>query len=425
MLSFSRRRTFYICHVAYQHDRVYSENITEYFEQAGIRSKVVMFKEPGPAPELNECLQGDAIGVLGFNSQLDHCWIESTSFPDAAAQANVPVIQWILDHPSSRMAEFNNSTRANSAFLFSSESAERYFNRYGIPGALTATVACVGPSRHSRADELTFESFARRPINGMVAVNLRRLGGTLADAKERASALGAPLSDVVKDAVERAYLDLIEPLEFHLEQALKAAALSIPDATRHACMQMLEEIVQTTRRQKILEVAREFPVLIQSDKASRPFRAGAKATFEEDVDMALTWSRLRQVRAEVSISNMHDMVHDRILNGLNAGCANIVEDSAANRRAFEPGRNALFFRYDDDSLRECLDFVCNRIQSAYGIAAAGFALRDSPPFRFGNFSRIVRLARRQLRRLRIQQMLIFLGRVQRKLLSYFRKLRPR
>jgi hypothetical protein len=159
-------------------------------------------------------------------------------------------------------------------------------------------------------------------------------------------------------------------------------------------MQMVEEIVQITRRQKIFEIAREFPVLIQSDDASRRFQNGAVAKFEENVDMPLTWSRLQQTRAQVSISNMHDMVHDRILNGLNAGCLNIIEDSFANRRVFDDGRNALFFRYDDDSLRECLSQVCDDLEGSFEIAKAGFAMRDKPPFRFGNFQNIIKLAQR-------------------------------
>ena len=230
----------------------------------------------------------------------------------------------------------------------------------------------------------------------MVAMNLRRIGGTIEDAKARIAALEPTLSQVVEATIDRAYPDVIEPLEAHFERALEAAGIEISNATRHACMQMVEEVVQISRRQKIFEIAREFPILIQSDEASRRFQAGATARFEENVDMALTWSRLQQTRAQVSISNMHDMVHDRILNGLNAGCVNIVEDSFANRRVFEHGQNALFFRYDDDSLRECLSYVCNDPRGAFRIAAAGFAMRDDPPFRFGNFENIIDLAQRRI-----------------------------
>jgi hypothetical protein len=383
---------FYICHADHNHDRVFAENIIEYLEGEGIGSKTIVLQENGQRPQLRECLQDGVTAVLGFNSQLDHSWIESTSFLNAAAESNIPVIQWTLDHASTRLPEFHNSTAANSRFVFSSADAERYFQRFGIPGALTATVACVGPSHHSRLDHFDAQSFANRPTICLVAMNLRRVGGTIEENRAKIAALEPPLSAAVEAAIDSAYLDLFRPLETHFERALDAAGLEISNATRHACMQMVEEVVQITRRQKIFETAREFPILIQSDEASRCYQAGATARFEENVDMALTWSRLRQARAQVSISNMHDMVHDRILNGLNAGCVNIVEDSLANRRLFEHGRNALFFRYDDDSLRECLSLVINDLESASDIAAAGFAMRDEPPIRFGGFRNIIELA---------------------------------
>jgi hypothetical protein len=407
------RSIFYICHADHDHDRVFAENVTEYLDSQGIQSKSIVFGENGQRPQLRESLQDNVIGVLGFNAQLDHSWIESTNFLDAAAEKQVPVIQWILDHPSSRLFEFNNSTASNSRFLFSSANAELYFRRYGIAGALTAHVACVGPNRHSRIDEFSLEAFSQRPINCMVAMNLRRIGGTIEDVRARMATLEPRLSQVVEMAIDGALLDLIQPLETHFERALEAfggpgllncsvvatapssPALPSPNAVRHACMQMLEEIVQITRRQKIFEIAREFPLLIQSDDASRRFQHGATAKFEENVDMPLTWSRLQRARAQVSVSNMHDMVHDRILNGLNAGCVNIMEDSFANRRVFEDGRNALFFRYDDDSLRECLSQVCNDLEGSFEIAEAGFAMRDKQPFRFGNFQNIIKLAQRR------------------------------
>ena len=43
------------------------------------------------------------------------------------------------------------------------------------------------------------------------------------------------------------------------------------------------------------------------------------------------------------------------------------------------------FRYDDDSLRECLEIVCHQPERAYAIAEAGMTLRDDPRFRFGGF----------------------------------------
>ncbi len=347
----------------------------------------------GQRPQLGECLSGDAMAVIGFNSQLDHSYIGSTPFLDLSAKHGVPVIQWILDHPSSRMREFGNSAAANSRFLFSSHSAEAYFRRFGVRNALTATVACVGPSRYSRAKSLDTKEFQSRPILALVAMNLKRIGGTIEDAWERVHGLeDDKLRRVVKEAIERSYHDLIEPLEVHLENALVSADLEIVDDTRHSCLQMVEEIVQIGRRQEIFEVARHFPLCIQSDEAARPFRIGAVASFEENVDMGLTWSRLKLARANVGISNMHDMVHDRILNGLNAGCVNIVEANGANKRVFEDGKDALFFRYGDDSLREALELVSTNAERSYEIAAAGYARRDEEPFRFGDFENIVDLA---------------------------------
>jgi hypothetical protein len=408
-------RVFYICHADHPHDRVFAENVAEYLDSIGVKSKSIAFGVSGQRPELRESLQPDVMGVLGFNSQLDHSWLEAENFLNAAVERGIPVIQWTLDHPSSRLRSFNHSTASNSRFLFSSANAEVYFNRYGIPGALTGSVACVGPSRHSRVDELSLQSFAGRPINCLIAMNLRRIGGTIEDARARMAALGPALAQAVEIAADRALPDVIQPLETHFERALdlfggpdllnapvpEALSSGLPpvaNAMRHVCMQILEEIVQITRRQRIFEVAREFPVLIQSDDASRPFQQGAVARFEENVDMAFTWSRLKQARAQVSVSNMHDMVHDRILNGLNAGCLNIVEDSFANRRVFQHERNALFFRYDDDSLRECLARVCGDLKGTFEIAEAGFALRDDPRLRFGGFEKILELTERAVKR---------------------------
>jgi hypothetical protein len=403
-------RIFYICHADHNHDRVFAENITEYLSSVGIKSRSIAFGVSGIRPELTQCLQPNVRGVIGFNSQLDHSWIESKNFLEAALESGIPVIQWTLDHPSSRMLIFNHSTVMNSRFLFSSANAEHYFRQYGIPGALTDHVACVGPSRHSRIDDLDFQSFAQRPIKCMIAMNLRRIGGTIEDARARMAALGTPLAQAMEMAADRALPDLIQPLETHFERALDAfggpdllnaapmpaapapGVAPVPNAVRHICMQMLEEVIQITRRQRIFEIARDFPVLIQSDDASRPFQAGATARFEENVDMALTWSRLKEARSQVSVSNMHDMVHDRILNGLNAGCLNIVEDNLANRRVFQHDRNALFFRYDDDSLRECLTRVCDDLDGTFEIAEAGFKLRDDPQLRFGRFEKIIELA---------------------------------
>ena len=100
---------------------------------------------------------------------------------------------------------------------------------------------------------------------------------------------------------------------------------------------------------------------------------------------------MQRARAVVSLSAVNDEIHDRTLNALNAGAVPIIEDNAVNRRFFTHGKNALLFRYDDDSLRECFDLVCNHPSRAYDIAQAGSALRDDPRLRFG-FEELMRLA---------------------------------
>ena len=117
------------------------------------------------------------------------------------------------------------------------------------------------------------------------------------------------------------------------------------------------------------------------------------AAFQANVGMRTTIARTPFARAVLSVSHLNDMVHDRTLNGLNAGCVNIVEDSAIHRAIFKHGENALLYRYDDDSLRECLDIVCHQPDRAFAIAERGMALRDDPRLRFGGFHNILELAR--------------------------------
>jgi hypothetical protein len=99
----------------------------------------------------------------------------------------------------------------------------------------------------------------------------------------------------------------------------------------------------------------------------------------------------------LSVSPQYDLVHDRTQNGLNAGCAIIVEDNLAHRSLFRHGENALFFRYDDDSLQECLRIVCEDPGRSCALAQAGFALRDAPQIQFGEFPNLLKLAREQAR----------------------------
>jgi hypothetical protein len=101
---------------------------------------------------------------------------------------------------------------------------------------------------------------------------------------------------------------------------------------------------------------------------------------------------MRSCRSVLSVSLTNDMLHDRVVNAINAGAVAIIEDNAIHRELFHDRKNALFFRYDDDSLAQCLDLVCNRLPHAYDIARSGFCMRDDPSIRFGNFQEILGLA---------------------------------
>ena len=110
--------------------------------------------------------------------------------------------------------------------------------------------------------------------------------------------------------------------------------------------------------------------------------------------MRSTIARMQSCAAVLSVSPLNDLIHDRTMNGLNAGCANLIEDNLAHRGVFQHGKNALLFRYEDDSLQECLDIVCNQPERTYSIAMSGIALRDAVPFVNCTFHAILDLARR-------------------------------
>jgi hypothetical protein len=141
-------------------------------------------------------------------------------------------------------------------------------------------------------------------------------------------------------------------------------------------------------------------VSIQSDESAIPYMVGYPAEFLMNVTTNATLDRMPQSRAVLSVSPVNDVIHDRTMNALNAGCVAIVEDSPIHREVFEHGRNALLFRFGDDSLRKCLDIVCNQAERAFAIAQAGMKLRHDPRFRFGEFGNILSLAQRQSAALR-------------------------
>jgi hypothetical protein len=387
---------FQICHTQHEHDRVYAENVCEYFGQIGMEFKVLEFEAPGRWPGLLRCLDENTIGVLGFNAQLDQCWIGRKDFLAAAALRNVPVIHWILDHPSARWHQFSHATATNSRFLFVSEFAARYFLRYCAPNARAAWTASVGPNWRSRIAALSRDAFLNRDTACLIPLGLKRIGGGIADAQERLAALERGLREAVSEAIEGARDDLEGPLEAHLVAALGHRGRELSDQEFHRCFQIVDDTVQIRRRSQIFAVAARFPVAIQTDVAPPTQAPGSVATINTDactIGMAATAQRMKSCRAVLSANYANDLFHDRTQNGLNAGCVVIVEDTPVHRRLFAHGTNALLFRYDDDSLAECLDLVCNRPERAYDIAQAGFALRDDPAVRFGGFENMLALAR--------------------------------
>ena len=387
----------YIYSVDYEHDRTYAENIIQYLESKGVLCRGITLRADGFRPELQLCIDDRATAVLGFNSTLDHSWLASGSFLAAAEQSGIPVVQWIIDHPSGRWSEFYASTTTNSRFLLNTEQERQYFQRYCLPGALTATMGGVGPNRRSRIGHLTREAFMQRRFSCMIPLSLCRVR-SIAENDEALSKLDPPLSDIVREAIAGARFDLTGPLHRHLVAALAAFAKEVPAETFNTLCHIVEQSVQTIRRLTIFTAARKFPVLVQSDDSATPYFSGATAVLETNVSMEFTLARMSSCRAVFSVSPMSDMIHDRTANALNAGCVAILEDNLAARSVFTHGKNALLFRYDDDSIEECLDVVCNDPERAFAIARAGIALRDDRRLRFGQFHAIIDLARRNASR---------------------------
>jgi hypothetical protein len=395
-MSAAPNRVFHVCHVTHPHDRIYTENVCEYFEQNGVRYNIVEFEAPGDRPELRQCLDDGAIAVLGLNAQLDHCWFGDENFVAAAARRNVPLIHWVLDHPSSRWLEFTHATAANSRFLFTSPCAEGYFKRYCLADARTGCTASVGPNWRSRLDGFSSHEFHRRNVNCLIALGLKRIGGTGADARSRLRALEPAIGGAVEEAIEHARHDLSGPLETHLVTALARRGRDLANREFHFCFQIVDDATQIWRRLKVFEIASRFPVLIQTDSIPENLDSDVVATFTDHrwtCSMPATLARMKSCRSVLNTNYASGMVHDRTENALNAGCAVIIEDTPTHRRLFANRGNALLFRYDDDSLAQCLDLVCNQPGRACEIAQAGFPLRDDPAIRFAGFERILELAR--------------------------------
>jgi hypothetical protein len=365
-----------------------------YLESEGVLWRSITLNADGYRPELQLCLDDCATAVLGYNSQLDHSWLPSGSFLDAAERHGIPVLQWILDHPSSRWAEFNASTTTNSRFLLNSEHERQYFEAYCLPGALTATTGGVGLSQRSLVRTLTRPAYLARPIACMVPLSMHRVR-SIKEHDEATKALEPSLAEAVHDAFASAKFDLVKSLQSHVTDVLAARRQTVSRQTFNSLCQLVEQSVQTFRRLKIFAIARRYPVLIQSDESATPFVQGSLASFETNVGMQFTLARMSLCRAVLSVSPMSGLIHDRTMNALNAGCVAIAEDNLGSKGILQHKENALLFRYDDDSLDECLDIMCNQPERCCKIAEAGCRLRDDPRIRFGQFHNIIRLAQRR------------------------------
>lgn len=385
-------KTFYICHSGHPNNRVYAENLSEFFESQGVVHQAVEFDPAGNKHELLvTAVRSGTLGVIGFNWELDHAWIGSRNFVDIATENKVPMVHWIFDHPSAVWPRFTRNHGAFSGFLFHSAYAEAYFQKFGMSGCVSGHVVSSGVNYRSRLPEFRQAEFMSRDIICMLPLNLRRIGGRIEDAQQRLEALPAGLRGVVEEAIARAQNDLDHPIERHLlDDSAPAALLERPDMI-HRCIQIVEEIVQVRRRLTVLSIAAEFPVLIQSDLARYYLPERRIANIEENVSMQETIARMKRARSVVSLTHINDEIHNRTVNALNAGSVNIIEDNVVHRRYFTHGKNALLFRYGDDSFRQCLDLVCSNPRKALEIAQAGFAMRDDPRLRFGGYQNILRV----------------------------------
>jgi hypothetical protein len=390
-----RGRKLFVCHLAHENDRVAARIAAEYLTWAGVDSRILEFNESGQRPELQASLRDDTIAILGFNSQLDHSWIGEENFITAADKMNIPVIQLILDHPSSRWPAFTNNPHApNVSYLFVSRFCEDYFRRYALPEGRTGVIS-AGFNPAARVDGVSRAAFLKRETACLIPLNLRRLGGTREELQAQLDSLAPEVREVVRTALERARCDLVNPLVLHLEQALAQRGMEIPNSLMHVCAGLVEDMTQVWRRRHIFAVAARYPVVIQTDIPPSDLPEDAVAVFRttpEWTNPKRTLARFKVSRAVLSVSLTNDAWHDRACSAINAGCVAIVEDNVAYRQLLRPGKSALFFRYDDDSLARCLDLVCNDPLGAYDIARVGMKLRDKPSIRYSGCHNILDLA---------------------------------
>jgi len=385
------KKVLYFARPDHPNDAVYAENVLEFCGEIGHPAREIILNSNDTSHcDLENCI-ADAAVFVSPNYNLDHSRVGDRRFLDLAQAAGVPVIHWMLDHPSARWPQFECANAENSRFVFLSYDSEAYFKKYIMPGCRSGRTIGVGPNHRSRAADLSRDAFHAREIPAIIPLNLRRLAGSREEVAAQIESLPTHLRQLVVESIELTFSDLESPIESQILSHGAAAELLDNRVMLHRCVGLIEDAVQIKRRLKVFEVARNYPVLMQSDIASRYFSVTGLARLEENVPMAETNSRMQRSRSVVSVVHANDEVHDRTLNGINAGSVNIIEDNRINRQLFRHGENALIFRYDDDSLKDALDLVCFDPSGAFEIAEAGFALRDDPYFHFGGFDHLLTL----------------------------------
>ena len=386
------RRKIVVCHHGHDNDTGYTQNLFEFFSAQGVNHSFLDLRLPETKDELRRDLaNGQHMALLGFNSQLDHAWLDDEPLPVVAARHGVVVVQWICDHPGSCWPEFNYSNGTTSRFVFHSPYSEAYFQKFCCPGALTTTAGSMGPNGRSRCTKQGVEAFSQRPIACLIALGLTRLGRSAAQTETEIGSLDARLAGSLRKAIADARFDLDGPIEIHLLESLEQSRLALDTGAFNRCFRLLNDSVQYFRRGEIIRIASQFGVHIQSDETARAFLEGGCASFRSGVSSPETLDNMPYCRAVLSVSPVNDSIHDRICNALNAGCLPILEDNRAHRGLFTHNDNAVLFRYGDDSLAECLAIACGSPERTYMLAERATALRDQSPFRFGSFRNIVTL----------------------------------
>jgi hypothetical protein len=230
------------------------------------------------------------------------------------------------------------------------------------------------------------------PSHCLIPLSLARLDISINETKREIEKLDSTLAQTLQQALSRAYFELDQPLENCLVAGLEENRLVVDPATFNRCFRLLNDSVQHFRRSFIIRTASRFSVRIQSDATALPLVEAGPASFGQNVSTPETLHTMLLCRSVLSVSPVNDSIHDRTCNALNAGCLPIVEDNRVHRELFTHGKNALLFRYDDESLVECLNIVSGHPLDIYPMAERARQLRDHEQFRYGLFRNIIALA---------------------------------